>query len=142
MTLPPETDEPTVEPSLPMLGPGIGALARTAHEPGRDAARTRVAALATAAADLPARSLQPLVGRVLPDVRVKPDHACHRLPGHVIEGIPVVGAAGVVDCCCSHLCCLVVLRVAWTVADLAGHTVPDADDVAEALGMRLQRAAA
>ncbi len=35
-----------------------------------------------------------------------------------------------------------VVRVAWTVADLAGHTVPDADDVAEALGMRLQRAAA
>jgi magnesium chelatase family protein len=35
-----------------------------------------------------------------------------------------------------------VLRVAWTVADLAGRTVPDADDVAEALGMRLQRAAA
>ena len=35
-----------------------------------------------------------------------------------------------------------VLRVSWTVADLAGHTVPDADDVAEALGMRLQRAAA
>jgi len=35
-----------------------------------------------------------------------------------------------------------VLRVAWTVADLAGRTVPDADDVAEALGMRLQRVAA
>jgi magnesium chelatase family protein len=35
-----------------------------------------------------------------------------------------------------------VLRVAWTVADLAGHTVPEADDVSEALGMRVQRAAA
>jgi magnesium chelatase family protein len=35
-----------------------------------------------------------------------------------------------------------VLRVAWSVADLAGHTVPSADDVAEALGMRLQRVAA
>jgi magnesium chelatase family protein len=35
-----------------------------------------------------------------------------------------------------------VLRVAWTVADLAGRTVPGADDVAEALGMRLQRVAA
>ncbi|MGY1847261.1 YifB family Mg chelatase-like AAA ATPase [Blastococcus sp. SYSU DS1021] len=35
-----------------------------------------------------------------------------------------------------------VVRVAWTVADLAGRTVPHADDVAEALGMRLQRAAA
>jgi magnesium chelatase family protein len=35
-----------------------------------------------------------------------------------------------------------VLRVAWTVADLAGRTVPNADDVAEALGMRLQRVAA
>jgi magnesium chelatase family protein len=35
-----------------------------------------------------------------------------------------------------------VLRVAWTVADLAGHTVPTAEDVAEALGMRLQRVAA
>ncbi|MFD2091299.1 YifB family Mg chelatase-like AAA ATPase [Blastococcus deserti] len=35
-----------------------------------------------------------------------------------------------------------VVRVAWTVADLAGRTMPGADDVAEALGMRLQRAAA
>jgi magnesium chelatase family protein len=35
-----------------------------------------------------------------------------------------------------------VLRVAWTVADLAGRHVPDTDDVAEALGMRLQRVAA
>ena len=35
-----------------------------------------------------------------------------------------------------------VLRVAWTVADLAGHVSPDADDVAEALGMRLRRVAA
>ncbi len=35
-----------------------------------------------------------------------------------------------------------VLRVAWTVADLAGHAVPGSDDVAEALGLRLQRAAA
>ncbi|WP_236834440.1 hypothetical protein [Blastococcus sp. KM273129] len=35
-----------------------------------------------------------------------------------------------------------VVRVAWTVADLAGRAVPSADDVAEALGMRLQRAAA
>ena len=35
-----------------------------------------------------------------------------------------------------------VLRVAWTLADLAGRTVPGADEVAEALGMRLQRAAA
>jgi magnesium chelatase family protein len=35
-----------------------------------------------------------------------------------------------------------VLRVAWTLADLAGHAVPDDGDVAEALGMRLQRAAA
>jgi len=35
-----------------------------------------------------------------------------------------------------------VLRVAWTVADLAGRTVPAADDIAEALGMRLQRVAA
>jgi magnesium chelatase family protein len=35
-----------------------------------------------------------------------------------------------------------VLRVAWTVADLAGRTVPGSDDIAEALGMRLQRAAA
>jgi hypothetical protein len=37
---------------------------------------------------------------------------------------------------------LVDLRVACTVADRAGRTVPDADDVAEALGMRLQRVAA
>jgi magnesium chelatase family protein len=35
-----------------------------------------------------------------------------------------------------------VLRVAWTLADLAGRTVPGPDEVAEALGMRLQRAAA
>jgi magnesium chelatase family protein len=35
-----------------------------------------------------------------------------------------------------------VLRVAWTLSDLAGHTVPGPDEVAEALGLRLQRAAA
>ncbi|GAB4080077.1 YifB family Mg chelatase-like AAA ATPase [Modestobacter muralis] len=35
-----------------------------------------------------------------------------------------------------------VLRVAWTVADLAGRTTPTAEDVVEALGMRLQRVAA
>ena len=35
-----------------------------------------------------------------------------------------------------------VLRVAWTLCDLAGRTVPGTDEVAEALGMRLQRAAA
>jgi magnesium chelatase family protein len=35
-----------------------------------------------------------------------------------------------------------VLRVAWTLCDLAGRTVPGADEVAEALGMRLQRVAA
>jgi magnesium chelatase family protein len=32
--------------------------------------------------------------------------------------------------------------VAWTVADLAGRTVPGAEEIAEALGMRLHRAAA
>jgi magnesium chelatase family protein len=35
-----------------------------------------------------------------------------------------------------------VLRVAWTLADLAGRAVPGDDEVAEALGMRLQRSAA
>ncbi|WP_342745220.1 YifB family Mg chelatase-like AAA ATPase [Blastococcus aggregatus] len=35
-----------------------------------------------------------------------------------------------------------VQRVAWTLADLAGRTVPGADEIAEALGMRLQRVAA
>jgi magnesium chelatase family protein len=35
-----------------------------------------------------------------------------------------------------------VLRVAWTLADLAGRAAPGADEVAEALGMRLQRVAA
>jgi magnesium chelatase family protein len=35
-----------------------------------------------------------------------------------------------------------VLRVAWTMADLGGRAVPGADDIAEALGMRLQRVAA
>jgi magnesium chelatase family protein len=35
-----------------------------------------------------------------------------------------------------------VLRVAWTLCDLAGRTVPSTDDVSEALGMRLQRVAA
>ena len=35
-----------------------------------------------------------------------------------------------------------VQRVAWTLADLGGRTVPGPDEVAEALGLRLQRAAA
>ena len=35
-----------------------------------------------------------------------------------------------------------VLRVAWTLADLAGRGIPGDDEVAEALGMRLQRAVA
>jgi magnesium chelatase family protein len=35
-----------------------------------------------------------------------------------------------------------VLRVAWTLADLAGRSAPGSDEVAEALGMRLQRVAA
>ncbi|MCC3293090.1 YifB family Mg chelatase-like AAA ATPase [Arthrobacter sp. zg-Y411] len=35
-----------------------------------------------------------------------------------------------------------VLRVAWTIADLAGHGTPDADDVGQALGFRTQGAAA
>jgi magnesium chelatase family protein len=35
-----------------------------------------------------------------------------------------------------------VLRVAWTLADLAGLQQPDGDQVAEALGMRLQRVTA
>ncbi len=35
-----------------------------------------------------------------------------------------------------------VLRVAWTLADLSGATTPGEDEVAEALGMRLQRVAA
>jgi magnesium chelatase family protein len=35
-----------------------------------------------------------------------------------------------------------VTRVAWTLADLAGRTVPGPDEVAEALGLRLQRVAA
>jgi magnesium chelatase family protein len=35
-----------------------------------------------------------------------------------------------------------VLRVAWTLADLAGRSVPGSDEIAEALGMRLQRAVA
>jgi magnesium chelatase family protein len=35
-----------------------------------------------------------------------------------------------------------VLRVGWTLADLAGRTVPGDDEIAEALGMRLHRVAA
>lgn len=35
-----------------------------------------------------------------------------------------------------------VLRVAWTIADLSGHSAPDADDVGQALGFRTQGAAA
>ena len=35
-----------------------------------------------------------------------------------------------------------VLRVAWTIADLAGHGVPDADDVGQALAFRRQGVAA
>ena len=37
---------------------------------------------------------------------------------------------------------MVVVRVAWTLADLAGAPVPGPDEVAEALGMCLQRSAA
>lgn len=40
------------------------------------------------------------------------------------------------------LCESDVLRVAWTLADLAGLATPGPDQVAEALGMRLQRGAA
>jgi hypothetical protein len=39
-------------------------------------------------------------------------------------------------------CQIAVLRVACTLSDLAGLTVPGPDEVAEALGMRLQRVAA
>ena len=35
-----------------------------------------------------------------------------------------------------------VLRVAWTISDLAGRVRPDADDVVTALGFRLQERAA
>ena len=35
-----------------------------------------------------------------------------------------------------------VLRVGWTLADLGGRTVPGSEEIAEALGMRLQRAVA
>jgi hypothetical protein len=41
----------------------------------------------------------------------------------------------------SHFRESVVLRVGWMLADLAGRAVPG-DEVAEALGMRLQRAVA
>ena len=41
-----------------------------------------------------------------------------------------------------HFRKLGVLRVAWTLSDLAGRTVPGPDEVAEALGLRLQRATA
>lgn len=41
-----------------------------------------------------------------------------------------------------QVCQMVVLLVAWTVADLAGHVVPTRGDVAEALGVRLHRVAA
>jgi magnesium chelatase family protein len=42
----------------------------------------------------------------------------------------------------ARFCDVVVLRVVWTLTDRGGRTVPGADDVAEALGLRLQRAAA
>jgi magnesium chelatase family protein len=42
----------------------------------------------------------------------------------------------------ADLCYPVVLRVAWTLADLAGIDQPGGDQVAEALVMRLQRVAA
>lgn len=35
-----------------------------------------------------------------------------------------------------------VLRVAWTIADLSGHSTPDTDDVGQALGFRTQGVAA
>lgn len=44
-----------------------------------------------------------------------------------------------------RICRTVVQRVAWTLADLAdlaGRSVPGSDEVAEALGMRVQRVAA
>ena len=41
-----------------------------------------------------------------------------------------------------QVCQAVVLPVAWTLSDLAGRTAPGPDEVAEALGMRLQRVAA
>jgi hypothetical protein len=41
----------------------------------------------------------------------------------------------------THLRFIFVLRVAWTLADLAGRALPGPDEVAEALGMRLQRVA-
>jgi hypothetical protein len=41
-----------------------------------------------------------------------------------------------------EFCQVVVLRVVWTLADLAGLPTPGGDQVAEALGMRLQRVAA
>jgi magnesium chelatase family protein len=34
-----------------------------------------------------------------------------------------------------------VLRVAWTISDLAGRDTPEADDVVTALGFRLQESA-
>jgi hypothetical protein len=42
----------------------------------------------------------------------------------------------------SDICKTVVQLVAWTLADLAGRSVPGSDEIAEALGMRLQRVAA
>jgi len=41
-----------------------------------------------------------------------------------------------------YLCQSVVLQVTWTLADLLGRPIPGDAEVAEALGMRLQRVAA
>ena len=72
-------------------------------------------------------------------VAVEPDMVTP--PGQDTHGGTVVGwrrGRSQVD----QVCQTADLRVAWTLTDLAGRTVPGPDEVAEALGMRLQRVAA
>ena len=79
---------------------------------------------------------RPRLGRVIPVFARHVTGSC-RPPRPAPQGSPVT--TGQADGRSGDLCQAVVLRVAWTMADLAGRTVPGADDVAEALGMRLQR---
>jgi hypothetical protein len=131
--------EQAVTPLSPVPGSRVAALPASAHETWGNARRPGIPALATASADLPPRPSESLVGRVFADVGVEPEHACHVLPGHAVDGIRLLAPAAPHR---ARLSCPVARRVPGTSADLAGLPVPGIDRVAEALGMRLQRAAA
>jgi magnesium chelatase family protein len=107
---------------------GLGAPESTAAVARRVRAARSVAAARLAGTGLSVNSQVP--GRLLRE-RWPIPRAALRLAEHALErgALSVRGFDR-------------VLRVAWTLCDLAGRPVPGADDVAEALGMRLQRVAA